>query len=130
MTSTRSMAKALEVWKKNSPDLEGSTLGTQTDLFRLETVSVFMACGLPLSKIDGLRDYLQKHSKLQLTDVSHLRTYVTLVRNIEVDRIKASVQNSKYLSVIFDGSSRVDEVLAVILRYVTKGNYVNNDYII
>lgn len=106
------MAKALEVWRKNSPDLEGSTLGSQTDLFCLNTVSVFMACGLPLSKIDGLRDYLQKHSKLQLTDVSHLRTYVTLVRNIEVDRIKASVQNSKYLSVIFDGSSRVDEVFS------------------
>lgn len=111
------MAKALEVWRKNSPDLEGSTLGSQTDRFRLETVSVFMACGLPLSKIDGLRDYLLKHSKLQLFDVSHLWTYITLDRNIEVDRINAIVQNSNYFSVIFDGSSRVDEVLADILRY-------------
>lgn len=76
LVSTRSMAKALEAWRKNSPDLEGSTLGSQTDRFRLETVSVFMACGLPLSKIDGLRDYLLKHSKLQIFDVSHLRTYL------------------------------------------------------
>lgn len=109
------MAKALEVWRKKSPDLVGSTLGSQTDRFRLETVSVFMACGLPLSKIDGLHDYLLKHSKLQLFDVSHLRTYITLDRC--VDRINAIVQNSNYFSVIFDGSSRVDEVLADILRY-------------
>jgi hypothetical protein len=66
----------------------------------------------------------------KLTDVSHLRTYVTLVRNIEVDRIKASVKSSNYFSVIFDRSSRVDEVLAVILRYVTKGNCIYNDDII
>jgi hypothetical protein len=65
LVSTRAMSNALEVWRKNSPDLEGSTLGSQTDLFRLETVIVFMACGLPLSKIDGLRDYLQKYAKLQ-----------------------------------------------------------------
>ena len=51
----KSMPKALELWRKNSPDLEGKTLGSHTELFRLETVRIFMKYGLPLSKIDGLR---------------------------------------------------------------------------
>ena len=53
-----------------------------------------------------------------------MRTYVTLVRDIELDRIKMSFKNSNYFAIIFDGSSRVDEVLAVIARYVTKGNNI------
>ena len=122
LDANKSMSKALELWRKNSPDLEGKTLSSHTDLFRLETVGVFMKCGLPLSKIDGLREYLQKYAKLQLTDESHMRTYVTLVRDIELDRIKMSLKKSNYFAIIFDGSSRVDEVLAVIARYVTKGN--------
>ena len=122
LEANKSMSTALELWRKNSPDLEGRTLGSQTDLFRLETVSVFMKCGLPLSKIDGLREYLQKYAKLQLTDESHMRTYVTLVRDIELDRIKKSLKKSNYFTIVFDGSSRVDEVLAVIARYVTKGD--------
>ena len=81
-----------------------------------------MKCGLPLSNIDGMREYLQKYAKLQLTDQSHMRTYVTLVRDIELDRIKTSLKKSNYFAIIFDGSSRVDEVLAVLVRYVTKGN--------
>ena len=130
LESTNVMANALQQWRKNSPNSEGATLGEQTDLFRLETVSVFMQCGLPLSKIDGLRDYLQKYAKMQLTDQSHMRPYVTLVREIERNRVKQSLKKAKYFSVIFDGSSRVDEVLAVILRYVTTGNSIIRVYCI
>ena len=104
--------------EKNSPDLEESTLGIQSDLFRLETVGVFMKCELPLSNIDGLREYLQKYAKLQLTDQSHMRTYFALVRDIEIDRIKTSLKKPNYFAIIFDGSSRVDEVLGVEERYV------------
>ena len=121
LNSTMLMSKALEKWRNQMPDQEGSTIGVETQLFRLETVTEFMRCGLPLSKIDGLRLYLQKYSHLQLTDQSHMRSYVTLARNMEVDRIKTSLTQSNFFTVIFDGSSRVDEVLVVILRYVTEG---------
>lgn len=50
-----------------------------------------------------------------------MRSYVTLARNMEVDLIKTSLTQSNFFGVIFDGSSRVDEVLVVILRYVTEG---------
>ena len=121
LNSTVLMSKALEKWRRQKPDQEGSTIGVETQLFRLETVTEFMRCGLPLSKIDGLRLYLQKYSHLQLTDQSHMRSYVTLARDMEVDRMKTSFTQSNFFTVIFDGSSRVDEVLVVILRYVTKG---------
>jgi hypothetical protein len=121
LNSTMLMSKALDKWRNQMPDQEGSTIGVETQLFRLETVTEFMRCGLPLSKIDGLRLYLQKYSHLQLTDQSHMRSYVTLARNMEVDRIKSSLTQSNFFTVIFDGSSRVDEVLVVIMRYVTEG---------
>jgi hypothetical protein len=42
-----------------------------------------------------------------------------MFREVEVERIKKSLKRVSGYTVIFDGSSRVDEVLAVILRFVT-----------
>lgn len=102
-------------------DQEGSTIGNETLLFRLEMAIEFMRCGIPLSKIDSLRNYLQKYARMQLTDHSHMRSYGTLSRQMELDRIKASLDQSNFFTFVFDGISRVNEVLVVILRYITEG---------
>lgn len=48
-----------------------------------------------------------------------MRSYIPLLAEIEVNRIKEGLKLAKEVTVIFDGSTRVDEVLAVILRYTT-----------
>jgi hypothetical protein len=49
-----------------------------------------------------------------------MRSYIPLIADVEISRIKESLRGAKEVTVIFDGSTRVDEVLAVILRYTTK----------
>lgn len=68
---------------------------------------------------DGMRPFLEKRSGLSLTHSSHLRAYIPIIHKFEIDRIKKSLKRGSGYTVIFDGSSRVDEVLAVILRFVT-----------
>ena len=66
-----------------------------------------------------MRPFLEKRSGLPLTHSSHLRAYIPIIREVEVERIKNSLKRGSGYTVIFDGSSRVDEVLAVIPRLVT-----------
>ena len=40
------------------------------------------------------------YAKLQLTDEPHMRSYITLVKDIELDRIKMSLKNSNYFAII------------------------------
>lgn len=63
---------------------------------------------------------MEKISGRSLTDSSHMRSYIPLIADVEISRIKESLRGAKEVTVIFDGSTRVDEVLAVILRYTTK----------
>ena len=63
---------------------------------------------------------MEKISGRSLTDSSHMRSYIPLIADVEIDRIRDSLKDAKEVTVIFDGSTRVDEVLAVIFRYTTK----------
>jgi hypothetical protein len=58
---------------------------------------------------------LEKISGRSLTDSSFMRSYIPLIADVEISRIKESLRGAKEVTVIFDGSTRVDEVLAVIL---------------
>jgi hypothetical protein len=68
---------------------------------------------------DGMRPFLDKRSGLSLTHSSHLRAYIPVIHKFEIDRIQKSIKRGSGYRVIFDGYSRVDKVLAVILRFVT-----------
>ena len=70
--------------------------------------------------MDGLRFHLEKISGRSLTDSSHMRSYIPLIADVETGRIKDSLKDAKEVTVIFDGSTRVDKILAVIFRYTTK----------
>ena len=70
--------------------------------------------------MDGLRSHLEKISGRSLTDSSRMRSYIPLIADVETGRIKDSLKDAKEVTVIFDGSTRVDRILAVIFRYTTK----------
>lgn len=66
-----------------------------------------------------MRPFLEKRAGLSLTHSSHLRSYIPPIHQFEISRIKKSLKRGIGYTVIFDGSTRVDEVLAVIIRFVT-----------
>ena len=61
----------------------------------MKVVKAFMRAGIPIGMLDILRDILEEKA-LRLADTTH----------------------AKFVSVIFDGTSRLGEVLAIVLRYV------------
>ena len=75
-----------------------------------------MKAGVPISKLNIFREILEAGA-FRLTDTSHMLDLVPFVLSEEMDTIKAKV-NSKFVSIIFDGTTRLGEVLVVILRYI------------
>ena len=82
-----------------------------------------MKAGIPIGKIDMLRSLLEKNS-YRLTGSSHLGQYVSMALKQEIERIKQELEMpgqvgmTRDLSIIFDGSTRRGEAIAIIVRFV------------
>ena len=98
------------------------TLPDEHNVYRVKVVKAFMQAGIPLAKLDcpGLRDLLQDHG-YRLTDTRHMFDLVPFVLQEERSRLRAEVQG-KCVSVIFDGTTRLGEVLAVVVRFISEWN--------
>ena len=77
---------------------------------------MLLRAGIPLSKLDSFRDILEENA-YRLTDRRHMFDLVPFILKEEEARIKNDIAG-KHLSVIFDGTSRLGEALAVIVRFV------------
>lgn len=83
---------------------------------RYEVVQYFMNAGLAFSAIDKLRPILTK-PETPITNSCHMaREYVPLVHQAEMRKIKDEIQG-QFLGVIFDGTSRMGEVVAIVARW-------------
>ena len=70
---------------------------------------------MPLSKIDHLRPLLESNY-CRMTYSTHMAHLVPLLLQNEQSTIKKEI--AAHLTVIVDGTSRLGEALAVVLRYV------------
>lgn len=95
----------------------GSTLPAEMRLFRFEIVECVISGGIPVSKVDILRPLLEKYGH-RLTSRSNLSEIIPAVLEKEKQKIQSELQNVKEASVIFDGTARLGEAVAIILRYV------------
>ena len=86
-------------------------------LFRFEVVESFLSGGIALAKVDALRPLLGKYGH-RLTNRAHLSELIPAVLENERDKLKKELKDVKEASVIFDGTARLGEALAVIVRYV------------
>ena len=94
----------------------GQTLPDDQRLYRVKVVKAFMRAGIPICKLDILRDILEEKA-FRLADTRHMLDLIPFILGEERAAIQEEIKD-KYVSVIFDGTSRMGEVLAVILRYV------------
>ncbi len=85
----------------------------------MKVVMALMQAGIPLQKLEcpGLRDLLQENG-YRLTDSRHMFDLMPFILQEERSRLRAEIEG-KYLSVIFDGTSRLGEVLAVVVRFMS-----------
>ena len=98
-------------------------------VFRVEVMESFLSGAIPLSKIDSLRRLLERGGH-RLSSSSKMAELVPTVHDNEMKRLReelhlemtasSSQHKSQALdfSVIFDGSTRLGEAIAILERYV------------
>ena len=94
----------------------GQTLPDNQRLYQVKVVKAFMRAGIPIGKLDILRDILEEKA-LRLADTRHMLDLIPFILDEERGLIREEIKD-KFVSVIFDGTSRLGEVLAIVLRYV------------
>ena len=94
----------------------GETLPLEQQIYRLKVVRVFLREGVPMSKLAGMRDLLEENA-LRLTTPSHMSEYIDVVLKEEQGMVAGEL-HGRHVSVIFDGSTRLGEVINIILRFV------------
>jgi len=115
---TLKMAGMMRSYLKKNPNLRGIGVDDGTHQFRLEAVAAAFGAGIPISKLDELRPFLQKWTKNSLTGSTHLGIYISALAEAELTEIRELMITCTCCWVIFDGTTRVDEVLAVVFRFV------------
>jgi len=115
------LAQHLEVYESETSP-RGETLPESHKLYRIDIVTAFLKSGIPLQKIDGLREVLE-YGGYRLTDARGMRDLVQFVRSNEENKIKEEL-SEKFVSVIFDGTTRLGEAFAIVLRFVLEGKIV------
>ena len=93
---------------------KGETLPEEHNVYRAKVVMAFMKSGIPLSKLDSpdLRSLLEDNG-YRLTDHRHMLDMVPFVLNEERTHLRSELQG-KYLGAVFDGTTRLGEVLAIV----------------
>ena len=80
-------------------------------------MEAFLKTRIPLSKVDSLRQFLEKYGH-RLTPRTHLAEFIPLIRQEEIDSLKSEIAANSAFSVIFDGSTRLGEASAIIVHFI------------
>lgn len=96
--------------------LKGETLPDGQKVFRVKVVKCFLRAGVPLNKLDCFRDLLEEGA-FRLSDRRFLSDLIPFIFKQEQSLIKEEIVG-KPVSIIFDGTTRLGEALAIVLRFV------------
>lgn len=114
----RDIAKALELYDKQE-NPSGQTLPDAQRVHRIKLVTTFLKAGVPLNKLHHFRDLLEERA-YKLADQCGMHDLIPFVAEEEHKQIKKEVEG-RDVSVIFDGTTRLGEALAVIIRFIDDG---------
>ena len=96
--------------------LRGETLPEEQQVYRIKVVPAFLKAGVPLSKIGAFQELLEENA-YYLTDRRSILDYVPFILKGEENKIHQEI-SGKNVSAIFDGTSRLWEALALLLRFM------------
>ena len=96
---------------------KGETLTEEQRVYRVRVVTAFLKAGVPLNKLDNFRDLLEDGG-YRLTSSTHMRQLIPFALKEEEEGIKAEISGSK-IAVIFDGTTRLGEALAIVVRFIS-----------
>ncbi len=113
----RDIAQALQRMDE-SEHPKGETLTIDQRVFRyiVKGVRTFLCAGVPLNKLNLFRKLLEE-AGFRLTNRRHMSDVVPLIHQQEMELLKTEF-DGKYLSVIFDGTTRFGEAMAILVRFI------------
>ena len=111
----RDIAKQLAVYNEENRTV-GETLTESTQVFCVKVVSTFLRAGIPLNKLDVFRELLEENG-CRLTDKRNMFDLIPFIQKCETGAISEEIKGMD-VSVIFDGTTRLGEALAIVLRYI------------
>ena len=101
--------------EKENP--KGETLPEDMRLFRFDLIESSLSAGILCRKIDHLRSFLEKYGH-RLTAHGHLLEMIPSAIEKEKTTLRTELSQVDACSVIFDGSTRLGEALAIVVRFV------------
>lgn len=106
------IAEALDKFdKEHHPKLP-----TATRVYRVKIVQAFLKSGTPLNRHEYFRDIFQE-AGVTLTSPSNMRELIPFILEEEYKSIAKELL-PRDVSIIFDGTTRDGEALAMLIRYV------------
>ena len=94
----------------------GDTLPEDQRIYRVRVVRVFLRTATPLNKLSYFHCLLEENA-LRLTDRRQMADVIPFVFAQEQESLKKEIFN-QYFSIIFDGTTRLGEAMAIVVRYV------------
>ena len=89
----------------------------ETFVRRVQVVRSMLQTGIPLTKLNYLRLLLETDTSISLTESSHMAQYVPCLGG-RVQATEGRSWQGHSLQCNFDGSTRLGEALAILVRYV------------
>lgn len=96
---------------------KGKMLSNNQRVFRVRVLKTLLKAGVPLQRMDDFRELLEEGG-YRLTSVPNMRQLIPFVRKEEEEMIKGEISGHN-VSVIFDGTTRLGEALAIVVRFIT-----------
>ena len=96
----------------------GETLPMAQWVYRVKVLKSFLGAAVPLAKLASFQDLLEENM-YRLSDSRHMSDLVPLIVAQEQTEIKNEL-SGRPVSVVFDGTTRLGEALAVVVRFVDR----------
>lgn len=91
--------------------------------FRFSVVETLLGLGIPLNRLDKGLNALLARTGMRVTHSAGMRQYIPKVLEKELSLLKEELEGETFC-LIFDGTTRVGEALAVVVRYCTADFHV------
>ena len=111
------IVEALQKYDTNAHP-SGETLPEAVRVYRVKVLRTFIKAGIPINKIDDFRDLLEDYA-FHLAGRKSMSDLIPFILSEEKKQLKAEIDGVP-VAVIFNGTSRLGEALAVILRFVDR----------
>ena len=86
--------------------------------FRERFVQMMCQCGIPLTRADKMREWVESECKKSLTSSKHLSQHIPKLLKKETDLQEMILKAVKYIGIIFDATPRQGDFFALIARYI------------